>query len=83
MNMLLNNQNLSVLEVQVLGVYQTKIEVKTISGECLFVYPTQTQKDDPLFWQSLKDIIKAKLWLPINKTLHQLIDSDWLVPMNA
>lgn len=83
MNMLLNNQNLSVLEVQVLGIYQAKIEVKTISGECLFVYPTQTQRDDPLFWTSLKDIIKAKLWLPINKSLHQLIDSDWLLPMNA
>ncbi|KRN61534.1 hypothetical protein IV83_GL000800 [Pediococcus inopinatus] len=66
-----------------MGIYQSKIEVKTISGECLFVYPTKTQNDDPLFWQSLKDIIKAKLWLPINKTMHQLIDSDWLLPLNA
>lgn len=81
--MLLNNKSLSVLEVQILGIYQSKIEVKTISGECLFVYPTKTQNDDPLFWQSLKDIIKAKLWVPINKTMHQLIDSDWLLPLNA
>ncbi|WP_412989594.1 hypothetical protein ACLJJ6_00880 [Pediococcus siamensis] len=81
--MLLTNQDVSVLEVQILGVYHSKIEVKTISGEYLFAYPTQTQKTDPLFWQSLKDIIKAKLWLPINKKMHHLIDSDWLLPSNA
>lgn len=39
---------------------------------------TIEQQSDQLFWASLKDIIKAQLWVPLLTTTNQLLTNDWL-----
>lgn len=80
--MIINDKKMNqYLEVQLIGHEDNKIKARTSAGKYIFVYPTTEQSNDPLFWKCLKDIINNKLWLPITKQLHQLLDNDWLVPV--
>lgn len=79
--MIINDPNMrEYLEVQLIGHENNKIKARTRTGEYIFVYPTARQARDPLFWQCLKDIINNKLWLPITKQFHHLLENDWLLP---
>ncbi|MCL0312723.1 hypothetical protein M2S00_06350 [Apilactobacillus sp. TMW 2.2459] len=40
-------------------------------------------RNDKLFWSSLYSIAKEKLWVPITRSTHQLINNDWLVGVIA
>jgi hypothetical protein len=79
--MIINEQTMNqYLEVQLIGHKDNKIKAKTSAGKYIFVYPTTEQSNDPLFWKSLTDIINNKLWLPITKQFHQLLEQGWIVP---
>lgn len=80
--MIINDQSSDYLEVQLIGKSKHKIMAKTSKDTYVFVYPTQEQATDPLFWKSLVDIINNKLWLPVTKSFHQLLPNDWLVEAN-
>ncbi|KRN29053.1 hypothetical protein IV38_GL001269 [Lactobacillus selangorensis] len=74
---MLENLN-DVYDVQLTLVNNYQIQAVTESGQQIEVKPTATQKNDPLFWAAVKDIAKAKIWLPLSKNMHQLLSYDWL-----
>ncbi|MFD1670618.1 hypothetical protein ACFQ5M_00755 [Agrilactobacillus yilanensis] len=67
-----------VIPTQLLSVHYPKICGVTETGHVVAVETTVQQKQDPLFWSGLTKIKHEKLWLPLSKTKHQLLDNDWL-----
>ncbi|MCI1986835.1 MAG: hypothetical protein LKJ69_03135 [Lactobacillus sp.] len=76
--MLLNE--LDMVSAQLTAVTYPNIQARTESGAALVIQTNQKQREDPAFWQSIRAILKAQLWVPVSKRLHQLTDSDWLMP---
>ncbi|MFD1429056.1 hypothetical protein [Lacticaseibacillus mingshuiensis] len=48
------------------------------NGQAILIETNKKQRDDPAFWQAISAILKAQLWVPVSKRLHQLLDTDWL-----
>ena len=67
---------------QIKNVDFPKITIETEEGQILELKITKKQKRDPIFWKSIKDIWQAGIWIPFNKKLSNLIESDWLVEPN-
>lgn len=76
--MLLNE--LDVLTAQLTAVTYPNIQARTDQGTTITVHTSPQQRNDPAFWQSIRAIVKARLWVPVSKRLHQLSDTDWLAP---
>ncbi|KRL47569.1 hypothetical protein [Lacticaseibacillus manihotivorans] len=79
--MLLNE--LDVFTAQLEAINYPNIEAHTETGAEIVIHTNQKQREDPAFWQSIRAILKAQLWVPVSKTWHQLSDSDWLAPSPA
>jgi len=67
-----------VLTARLVAINANAIMAETESGAYLKILPSQKQRTDPLFWESIRAIVKAKLWVPVSKMKHQLLDTDWL-----
>lgn len=76
--MLLDNSKVETIAVQLVDVNESKMTAKTENNEMIQIKPSATAKHDKSFWQSMKDIAKAKIWLPVTKGTHQLLQYDWL-----
>ncbi|MFD1484601.1 hypothetical protein ACFQ5J_05095 [Lacticaseibacillus baoqingensis] len=76
--MLLNEFDM--LTAQLTAVTYPNIQARTENGATLMIHTNQKQREDPAFWQSIRAILKAQLWVPVSKRLHQLTDTDWLLP---
>lgn len=50
----------------------------TEEGHVIKVELTEQQKKDSLFWRVLDKIKQAKIWIPLSKSQHQLLDTDWM-----
>ncbi|WP_225049071.1 hypothetical protein [Lacticaseibacillus kribbianus] len=73
------------LQTNVYTVQLDHISYPTITGHLengapLVIETNQKQRDDPQFWAVISAILQAKLWVPVSTRLHQLFDTDWLVP---
>ncbi len=55
-----------------------KVFATTESGQEIELHITDQQKKDRLFWESLINILRAELWLPLQKRTHELLQNDWL-----
>lgn len=76
--MLLDNSQIETIAVQLVDVNQSKMTAKTENNEMIQIKPSAVAKSDHSFWQTMKDIAKAKMWLPVTKGTHQLLQYDWL-----
>ncbi|WP_179394446.1 hypothetical protein [Lacticaseibacillus absianus] len=50
------------------------------NGQALVIETNEKQRRDPQFWAAVSAILQARLWVPVSHQLHQLYESDWLVP---
>ncbi|KRM22380.1 hypothetical protein [Latilactobacillus graminis] len=55
-----------------------KVFATTENGQMIELHITDQQKKDRLFWESLINILRAELWLPLQKKTHELLKNDWL-----
>ncbi|WP_054662174.1 hypothetical protein [Lacticaseibacillus camelliae] len=69
-----------VVAAQLETIKYPKIIAHTENGSSLTIETNEKQRDDPAFWQAISAILKAHLWVPVSTRLHQLTDSDWLMP---
>lgn len=76
--MLLENSEIETIAVQLISVDEAKMTAKTENNQLIEIKPDHVATKDKSFWQSLKDIAKAKIWLPVTKGTHQLLQYDWL-----
>ncbi|KRM76957.1 hypothetical protein FC82_GL000755 [Secundilactobacillus collinoides DSM 20515 = JCM 1123] len=66
------------IAVQLVSVSDKELTAKTESNQLIKIATTANNKRDRSFWQSLKDIARAKIWVPVTKGTHQLLQYDWL-----
>ncbi|MTV82802.1 hypothetical protein [Secundilactobacillus folii] len=76
--MLLDNSEVETIAVQLVHVDGSKMTAKTENNRVIEIQPGEGEKRDKSFWQSMKDIAKAKIWLPVTKGTHRLLQYDWL-----
>lgn len=66
-----------IVSAQVVDVKSNKITLKTEDDEVIEVTRPKSAAHDMLFIQTMKDILKSGIWIPVNKKLKQLLRYDW------
>ena len=70
----------NITAVQLVKVTYPLVIAKTEDGEFVKVKLSDDQLQDPLFWDTLKNIRKSQLWVPLGRHFDQLLSNDWLMP---
>ncbi|KRK97606.1 hypothetical protein FD04_GL001641 [Secundilactobacillus odoratitofui DSM 19909 = JCM 15043] len=74
-----DSKMMNIIAAQITKVFYPFVLAKTETGEYLHINLSDTERDDPLFWDELRSILQAKLWVPVGRKYHQLLDDGWLV----
>lgn len=72
-----NTSATDIVPVQIIGLGTNSITLRTENNEIVKVKQPATAKKDKVFMQTMKDILKSGLWIPVNKKLNQLLHYDW------
>ena len=75
--MLVQTQNIESVKIKSIESHD-KVLATTENGQIIELHITEQQKKDRLFWESLINILRAELWLPLQKRTHELLQNDWL-----
>ena len=70
----------NITAVQLVKVTYPLVIAKTEEGEFVKVKLSDEQLQDPLFWDTLKNIRRSQLWGPLGRHFHQLLSTAWLMP---
>lgn len=68
----------NIVAAQIISITSKNVMVITEEGHFLKIPLTQKYQQDKNLLASLKDILKAGIWIPVNKKLHKLFNYDWL-----
>lgn len=72
-----NTSVTDIVPAQIIGLGTNSITLRTENNEIVKVKQPATAKKDKVFMQTMKDILKSGLWIPVNKKLNQLLHYDW------
>lgn len=72
-----NTSATDIVPAQIIGLGPNSITLRTENNEIVKVKQPATAKKDKVFMQTMKDILKSGLWIPVNKKLNQLLHYDW------
>ncbi|KRK89406.1 hypothetical protein [Lentilactobacillus sunkii] len=70
----------NIVPAQLARVFYPFILVHTEDGRYMHMNISTKEKQDPLFWESMKLILRSKIWVPIGRKYHQMLDNGWQVP---
>ena len=68
----------NIMAGQIIKVFYPFVIVKTETGSYLKLNLSNNEQRDPLFWDEVHSILQTKLWVPIGRHYHQLLDNGWL-----
>ena len=71
-----NTSATDIVPAQIIGLGTNSITLRTENNEIVKVKQPATAKKDTVFMQTMKDILKSGLWIPVNKKLNQLLHYD-------
>ncbi|MBT9672535.1 hypothetical protein GPK34_10915 [Secundilactobacillus kimchicus] len=71
------------IAVQLVKVSAEELTAKTEDNQLITIKADKKQRADKSFWRILKDIAKEKIWVPVTRGTHQLLQDDWLVPVTG
>ncbi|ANK60515.1 MULTISPECIES: hypothetical protein [Loigolactobacillus] len=71
----------NIIAAKIVKVAYPKVIAQDELGELITINTSEKQQDDPLFWESLKNILHAQLWVPVGRHFHQLLALDWIAPV--
>lgn len=71
------------IAVQLVTVSAGELTAKTEDDQLITIKADKTLRSDKSFWRILKDIAKEKIWVPVTRGTHQLLQYDWLAPTQA
>lgn len=74
---MINTSATDIVPAQIIGLGTNSITLRTENNEIVKVKQPATAKKDKVFMQTMKDILKSGLWIPVNKKLNQLLHYDW------
>ncbi len=79
--MLLDDTKLikNVVAARLAKVFYPFIIARTEEGQYLQVNLSQNEITDPTFWDTMEKICEEKIWLPVGRKFHQLLDNGWEV----
>ena len=63
----------NIIAAQIIKVFYPFVIAKTETGAYLKLNLSTNEQRDPLFWDELRSILQAKLWVPIGKHYHQSV----------
>lgn len=69
----------NIMNAQIVKVFYPVVIAKSEYGSLIKIKLSKKELTDPLFWASIKNVAQAKLWVPVGKYYHQLLDNDWLL----
>lgn len=72
-----NPQIHTITPARIMKVFYPYVIAKTEAGKYVNINLSDQERHDPLFWESITNIAKAKLWVPIGERFHQLLSYDW------
>ncbi|GBG94389.1 hypothetical protein LFYK43_08480 [Ligilactobacillus salitolerans] len=80
--MLLDQSSISknVVAAQITKVFYPHIIVRTETGDYWSLEISEGERSDSVFWEEMRRILKAALWIPVGKKYHQLLDNGWMAP---
>lgn len=68
-----------IVAARILTMSNKRLIVVTEHGRLLPIFlPRSYHHDNPLL-ASLREIIRARIWIPVNQQLYHLFSTDWLV----
>lgn len=70
---------MNIMAAQITKVFYPFVVAKTETGDYLHINLSVKEREDPLFWDELRSILNAKLWVPVGRKYHQLLDNGWLI----
>ncbi len=73
------NAHSNVVAAQIIRVNSRSVTVRTEDGQQLTIPLSKQYRRDQARIASLQDIRRNKIWIPVNKRLHSLFTTDWLV----
>ncbi|WEV56629.1 hypothetical protein [Ligilactobacillus acidipiscis] len=74
------NKSKNIVAAKIISVFYPRVFVCTEKGDCWTLNLSKKEKSDSLFWEEMKRIYQASLWIPVGKKYHQLLDNGWLAP---
>ncbi|MCR5525182.1 MAG: hypothetical protein K6F18_05925 [Lactobacillus sp.] len=69
----------NIVAAKIIAMSARKVTVVTEEGHLLVIPLTKEYRQDKTMLESLKDILRAGIWIPVNKKLRKLFSHDWLV----
>lgn len=70
------NEN-DIVPAQVIKVNNKTITLKNEDNEIITVDRPKSTIKDKLFLETMIDILRSGIWIPVNKKLNQLLRYDW------
>lgn len=67
-----------IVAARIVSVSGQTVKVVTEDGQRLRIPLTKQYRQDKTMLASLKDILKAGIWIPVNRHLKRLFHYDWL-----
>ncbi|WP_283679245.1 hypothetical protein [Lentilactobacillus sp. Marseille-Q4993] len=79
MSVLLDDKKMfkNIVSAQLAKVFYPFVVVKTEEGQYIKLNLSMNEKSDSLFWDVMQRIMDAKIWIPIGKHHHQMLDNGW------
>lgn len=68
----------NIVAAKIIAISSKKVTMVTEEGHLLTVPLTKEYRRDRTRLASLKDILRAGIWIPVNKKLHKIFNYDWL-----
>ncbi|WP_063285479.1 hypothetical protein [Secundilactobacillus collinoides] len=72
----------NIIATQIVKIFYPFIIAQTEEGEYIKLNLSLDERNDTLFWDECKSILKAKLWVPVGRHYHQLLDNGWYLDLD-
>ena len=73
-----DTSNADIVAARIVAVNSKSVKVVTEDGQKLRIPLTKQYRQDKSWLASLKDILNAGIWIPVNRHLKRLFSYDWL-----
>ncbi|WP_409022261.1 hypothetical protein ACE83Q_00870 [Dellaglioa sp. P0083] len=67
----------NIVSAQVIALNNHIITVKTENSEIIKIKQPNSTKNDKIFLETMKDILRSGLWIPVNRVMQIIMRYDW------
>jgi hypothetical protein len=67
--------NPNIISVKIIGLKKQQVICETETDQIILI---KKSKNDFMFTEVMRDLLRTGLWIPVNKKLKQFMKYDWL-----